>query len=53
MPGLDLLFRLLIAHVIGDFLLQPGGWVRERREKHILSPSLYMHGVLHAHRHTA
>lgn len=47
MPGMDLLLRLLIAHVIGDFLLQPGGWVRERKVKHFLSPSLHIHGVLH------
>ena len=47
MPGLDLLFRLLIAHVLGDFLLQPRSWVRERTEKHHRSVALYMHGVLH------
>jgi len=47
MPGLDLLLRLLIAHVLGDFLLQPGGWVRERAQKHFMSKALYLHGVLH------
>ena len=47
MPGLDLLLRLLIAHVLGDFLLQPRSWVRERTEKHHRSTALYLHGMLH------
>jgi len=47
MPGLDLLFRLLIAHVLGDFLLQPRGWVDQRTENHHRSIALYLHGALH------
>jgi uncharacterized membrane protein len=47
MPGLDVLLRLLIAHVLGDFVLQPRAWVRDRTEKHHRSRTLYLHAVVH------
>ena len=28
-----LLTKLLLAHIIGDFLLQPSGWVKEKALK--------------------
>lgn len=46
-PLPDVLLRLLIAHVLGDFLFQPKRWVDERNQKHLRSPSLYFHGLLH------
>lgn len=47
MPGLDVLLRLLIAHVLGDFVLQPHAWVRDRTKKHHRSRTLYLHAVVH------
>lgn len=38
-----LLLRLLIAHLIADFLLQPGAWVKDKNEKGIKSLKLFFH----------
>ncbi len=43
MIDLNLLWLLLIAHVIADFFLQTNRFVRERKEKKIRSFSLYFH----------
>ena len=45
--GFDLLLRLLIAHLLGDFLLQPRSWVEERKAKHFRSSGLWWHGAVH------
>jgi|GEM_PF-4461366 len=29
-----LLLQLLLAHVLGDFYLQPAGWIADRRAQH-------------------
>lgn len=47
MPGLDILLRLLIAHVLGDFVLQPRAWVKDRSKKRYRSVALYLHALLH------
>ena len=39
--------RLLIAHILGDFVLQPDSWVEGRNNRHFASPYLYLHGVVH------
>lgn len=39
--------QLLCLHVAGDFLLQPGRWVRSRADNHFRSPWLYVHGLVH------
>ena len=39
--------RLLVAHIIGDFVLQPDSWVASRNKKHFASPYLYLHGLIH------
>ena len=44
---LALLAGLLVAHVLGDFYFQPTGWVKSRNTKHLLSPALYLHALLH------
>ena len=44
---LALLAGLLVAHVLGDFYFQPASWVKSRNTKHLLSPALYLHAVLH------
>lgn len=40
--------KILLAHLIGDFLLQPDRWVRDKFEKKLRSSYLYWHVVLHA-----
>lgn len=47
MPSLDILLRLFIAHVLGDFVLQPREWVKDRSDKHFRSRTLYLHALLH------
>ena len=42
-----LLFKLLIAHIIGDFFLQPQKWVQEKEKKKLKSPKLYLHIAIH------
>jgi hypothetical protein len=42
------LLRLLLAHVVVDFLMQPTDWVAERNLKHAGSKYLYLHAGLHA-----
>jgi hypothetical protein len=41
------LLRLVIAHLIGDFILQPKKWVKSKRKKKIKSKYLYLHAVVH------
>jgi len=40
------LLKLLLSHLITDFILQPKSWVDERTEKHFASGKLYMHGFI-------
>jgi hypothetical protein len=42
------LIKLILAHLITDFLLQPKRWVDERIIKHFASPKLYLHGFVTA-----
>lgn len=43
---MDILLRLLIAHIITDFFIQPDKWVAEKREKTWKSKYLYLHILL-------
>lgn len=43
---LALLFRLVVAHLIVDFLLQKDLWLKQRSKKSFTSYSLYLHGAL-------
>jgi hypothetical protein len=36
-----------LAHIIGDFLLQPKSWVTEKEQKKAKSPKLYLHFLIH------
>ncbi|GHB08479.1 DUF3307 domain-containing protein [Salinicola rhizosphaerae] len=45
--ALSLLLSLLLAHVIGDFLLQSNSWAAQKRERHFRAPSLYAHVAIH------
>ena len=38
-----LLFKILIAHLLSDFFLQPHSWIKGRREFGIRSRHLYLH----------
>lgn len=46
-PALVPLLGLLIAHVIGDFVLQPRRWVESRQRLGARSPALYLHAGVH------
>lgn len=42
-----ILIKIVLAHLIGDFLLQPLHWVRDKEKKKIRSLRLYQHIALH------
>ena len=44
---ITLTIKLLIAHVIGDFVLQPNTWVESKNNKKFKSPHFYLHGIVH------
>jgi hypothetical protein len=39
--------KLILAHLIGDFFLQPQHWVAEKETKKLKSPKLYIHCATH------
>lgn len=43
-----ILIPLILAHLIGDFILQPDAWVKDKETKKLKSPYLYVHCLLHA-----
>ncbi len=43
---MTILVKLLIAHLLTDFVLQPSSWIAQRREKHFAAPMLYVHGLI-------
>lgn len=42
-----LIIKLLIAHVVGDFVLQPNSWVEAKKRKTFKSKYFYLHGAVH------
>ncbi|HZV70196.1 MAG TPA: DUF3307 domain-containing protein [Saprospiraceae bacterium] len=42
-----ILIKLILAHLLGDFLFQPHQWVLEKAEKKLGSVKLYLHALLH------
>ncbi len=42
-----ILVKLLLAHLIGDFILQPNSWVSHKEDRVHRSPYLYLHTLLH------
>ena len=38
--------KLLMAHLLTDFILQPAGWIMQRQDQHFASAKLYLHGLL-------
>lgn len=45
---LSFLLKLLLAHILGDFLLQPNSWGQARNKKKLPSKYLYYHLAVHA-----
>ena len=39
--------QLILAHILGDFILQPNKWVADKEQKKIRSPYLYFHILIH------
>ncbi|WP_192349879.1 DUF3307 domain-containing protein [Algoriphagus sp. Y33] len=42
-----ILIKLILAHLIGDFLLQPTSWVKEKERRKAASSKLYLHLLIH------
>lgn len=42
------LTKLILSHLLTDFILQPKSWVDERTAKHFASLKLYLHGFITA-----
>jgi hypothetical protein len=42
-----LFIKLLLSHLIGDFILQPASWVKEKTTQKHRSRHLYFHGLIH------
>ena len=42
-----ILIKLILAHLIGDFLLQPTSWVKEKEKRKASSGKLYIHVLIH------
>lgn len=42
------LIKLILSHLLTDFILQPNKWIEKRKEKHFASFHLYMHGMVTA-----
>jgi hypothetical protein len=43
-----LFIKILLAHILGDFLLQPKSWVWEKENNKAKSAKLYFHVLIHA-----
>ncbi|WP_262147272.1 DUF3307 domain-containing protein [Chryseobacterium foetidum] len=39
--------QLILAHLLGDFLLQPNSWVADKENRKLKSPFLYLHVLIH------
>lgn len=42
-----LIAKFLIAHILGDFVLQPNRWVEDKKKNKHKSKFLYLHGLVH------
>lgn len=42
----EILLRLIIAHLISDFILQPDKWVKDKKERKIRSKYFLSHGLV-------
>lgn len=44
----EIIVKLLLAHFLGDFVLQPGSWVQDKMTQKIKSSKFYLHLLVHA-----
>jgi hypothetical protein len=42
------LIKLVLSHLLTDFLLQPKSWIDDRNRRHFASGKLYLHGLVTA-----
>ncbi|MEP5131994.1 DUF3307 domain-containing protein, partial [Nonlabens ulvanivorans] len=42
-----LLIKLLIAHFLGDFILQTNSFTKKKEKHQLKSPHLYIHAIIH------
>ena len=42
------LAKMILSHLLTDFILQPNTWIISRKKRHFLSGYLYLHGLLTA-----
>jgi uncharacterized membrane protein YidH (DUF202 family) len=47
-PELIWLIKLVLSHLLADFIFQPKSWVSQRQQKHFHASSLYVHGAIAA-----
>ena len=40
------LIKMLLSHLLSDFILQPKSWINSRNEKHFASDKLYLNGFV-------
>jgi hypothetical protein len=45
---ISILIRLILAHLVTDFILQPSSWVADRKLRKLRSGKLYIHALLTA-----
>ncbi|HET9052985.1 MAG TPA: DUF3307 domain-containing protein, partial [Cyclobacteriaceae bacterium] len=43
-----LFIKLVLAHLIGDFILQPASWVKAKEARKLNAWQLYAHTLIHA-----
>ena len=43
-----LFLKILLAHIIGDFILQPNSWVKDKEARKHKSGKLYLHILIHS-----
>lgn len=44
---MTIIIKLLLAHILGDFFLQPKKWVKDKEKKKLKSSKLYWHILIH------
>ena len=42
-----LFIKLILAHLLGDFIFQPKRWVAAKEKRRLMAPQLYVHVLLH------
>ncbi len=45
---MPLLLKLILVHLLGDFVLQPSRWVKEKEQRKLKAWQLYVHVLIHA-----